>query len=291
MNHSMINSLVSMKGLQQKLDIIANNMANINTTGFKRQEATFHDVLTTTMSQPAAFQQAGRVSPLGLTQGWGAKISSIQTQMSQGSLKATDLQTDVAIEGDALFEIAIPGQDANGQPVLKPAWTRDGAFSLTASSVDPNNVYLTTKQGHAVLGVNNQPVRIPNYHKIKIAEDGTILAYSELTPGTPAIPAGQLKLVQVVRPQVLQQLGENMYTVPNTLDPALLGDVVRVVGTIPISPEEGKLAVRQGFVEQSNVNLADETTELMLTQRAFQLNAKALVSADNLMALTNSLRS
>jgi flagellar basal-body rod protein FlgG len=101
---------------------------------------------------------------------------------------------------------------------------------------------------------------------------------------------GRLKLVQMVRPQVLQQLGENLFTLPNAIDPAL-GEVVRVVGTDPNNPEADKLAVRQGFVEQSNVILADETTELMLTQRAFQLNAKALVSADNLMALTNSLRS
>ncbi|MDF2815785.1 MAG: flagellar hook-basal body protein, partial [Paenibacillus sp.] len=132
--------------------------------------------------------------------------------------------------------------------------------------------------------------RIPNYHKIKVEEDGNILAYSELEPGTPAIPMGRLKLVQMVRPQVLQQLGENLFTLPNAIDPAL-GEVVRVVGTDPNNPEADKLAVRQGFVEQSNVILADETTELMLTQRAFQLNAKALVSADNLMALTNSLRS
>jgi flagellar basal-body rod protein FlgG len=290
MNHSMINSLVSMKGLQQKLDIIANNMANINTTGFKRMEATFHDVLTTTMKQPTTFQQAGRMSPLGLTQGWGAKISSIQTQMSQGSLKVTDLQTDMAIQGDALFEIAIPGQDANGQPVFNPAWTRDGTFALNANSADPDNVYLTTKQGYAVMDINNQPVRIPNFHKIKIEENGTILAYSEQNPSAPAIPSGRLKLVQIVRPQILQQLGENMYSVPNTINVAL-GDVVRVIGTDANNPEADKLAVRQGFVEQSNVNLADETTELMLTQRAFQLNAKALISADNLMALTNSLRS
>ncbi|MDF2669104.1 MAG: flagellar hook-basal body protein [Paenibacillus sp.] len=290
MNHSMINSLVSMKGLQQKLDIIANNMANINTTGFKRTEATFHDVLTTTMNQPATFQQVGRVSPLGLTQGWGAKISSIQTQMSQGSMKATDLDTDMAIEGDALFEIAIPTVDADGLPAVKPAWTRDGTFSLNSRPGDPDNMYLTTKQGFAVLDINNQPVRIPNYHKIRVEEDGSILAYSELQPGTPALQIGRMKLVQMVRPQVLQQLGENMYTMPDTIDPAL-GDVVRVVGTDPFNPEADKLAVRQGFVEQSNVNLAEETTELMLTQRAFQLNAKALISADNLMALTNSLRS
>src|SRR5690606_23539714 len=105
---------------------------------------------------------------------------------------------------------------------------------------------------------------------------------SELEPSAPALQIGTLKLVQIVRPQVLQQLGDNMFTIPETIDPAL-GEVVRMVGIDPNNPEAEKLAVRQGFVEQSNVNLADETTELMLTQRAFQLNAKALMSADNLM--------
>ncbi|WP_127581150.1 flagellar hook-basal body protein [Paenibacillus koleovorans] len=290
MNHSMINSLVTMKGLQQKLDVIANNMANINTTGFKRAEVTFHDVLTTTMQQPAEFQQSGRMSPMGLTQGWGAKISSIQTQMSQGSLKETNLPTDIAIEGNALFEIAIQGVDENGLSVATPAWTRDGTFSLNARPEDPDNVYLMTKQGFAVLDVNDQPIRIPNYHKLKVTENGTVLATSEQDPSEPALEVGQLKLVQIVRPQVLQQLGDNLYTMPADIDPAL-GEIVRVVAADPNNPKAEQLAVRQGFVEQSNVTLADEMTELMLTQRAFQLNAKALASADNLMGLTNQLRS
>ncbi|MDF2715286.1 MAG: flagellar hook-basal body protein [Paenibacillus sp.] len=289
MNHSMINSLVSMQGLQQKLDIVANNMANINTTGFKRKEATFHDVLTTTMRQPDTFQQVGRLSPLGLTQGWGAKLSQIQTLMAQGSLQQTDLPTDLAIEGDALFEVTIPTVDGDGQPGQRTAWTRDGAFSLKAQPGDMENVYLTTQEGHLVLGTDDQPIRVPNYHRIKVETDGTIMAYNDFQPELPPVQAGSLKLVQVVRPQLMQNIGDNLYTIPDAIDPAL-GEVLRVVAFDGENPEAAKVKVQQGFVEQSNVNLTEEMTELMLTQRAFQLNAKALTSADNMMSLANSLR-
>ncbi|MDF2659225.1 MAG: flagellar hook-basal body protein [Paenibacillus sp.] len=289
MNHSMINSFVSMQGLQQKLDIISNNMANMNTTGFKRQEATFHDILTTTMRQPEAFQQAGRMSPLGLTQGWGAKLSQIQTILAQGSLKQTDSPTDLAIEGDALFEILIPSLDGDGEPVQRAAWTRDGAFSLKPQPGDTENVYLTTREGHLVLNANDEPIAIPNNRRITVESDGTISVYNDLQPDQPPVAAGQLKLVQVVRPQLLQQLGDNLYTLPDEIDPAL-GEVLRVAATDGQNPEAAKVKVHQGFLEQSNVNMAEEITELMLTQRAYQLNAKALTSADNMMSLANSLR-
>ncbi|GAA3412845.1 flagellar hook-basal body protein [Paenibacillus hodogayensis] len=289
MNHSMINSYVSMQGIQQKLDIIANNMANIGTTGFKRKEATFHDVLTTTMRQPDSFQQAGRLSPLGLTQGWGARIGQIQTLMAQGSFKQTDRPTDLAIEGDALFEVAIPGIGADGQPTRQTAWTRDGSFTLKELPDDQANVYLMTAEGHLVLGTDDQPIRIPNNYRLQIGADGAVTAYNDLDPGQPPVPAGALKLVQVVRPQWLENMGDNLYKLPDSVDPAL-GGVLRVVALDGANPEADKVSVRQGFLEQSNVNMTEEMTELMLTQRAFQLNAKALTSADTMMSLANTLR-
>ncbi|MDF2722028.1 MAG: flagellar hook-basal body protein [Paenibacillus sp.] len=289
MNHSMINSFVSMQGLQQKLDIIANNMANLNTTGYKRKEASFHDVLTTTMRQPETFQQAGRLSPLGLTQGWGAKLSQIQTLMAQGSLEQTDQPTDLGIEGDALFELLITTVDENGLPVQRTAWTRDGAFSLRQRQDDADNMYLTTQDGHLVMGNDDQPIRIPNGYRLKVESDGTVLAYSEAQADQPAVQVGGLKLVQVVRPQLLQQEGDNLYTLPATIDPAL-GEVIRVVAFDQANPEAATVKVQQGFLEQSNVDLTSEMTEMMMAQRAFQLNAKALTSADNMMALANTLR-
>lgn len=290
MNHSMINSLVSMQGLQQKLDVIAGNMANMNTNGYKRREATFHDVLTSALNQPESFRQPGRLTPLGMTQNWGAKLSQIQIQMSQGSLLQTDLSTDLAIEGDALFEVATGALDENGQAVAdRTGWTRHGAFSFKQLPGDLESVYLTTPEGYLVIGTDDQPIRVPNNHRIAIDPEGTVTAYNDRMPELPPVQAGQLKLVQVMRPQYLQSVGDHMFTLPDQMDPAT-GDVLRVIAFDGAQPEEIKVKIRQGFLEQSNVNLAEEVTELMTAQRAFQLNAKALISADSMMSLANSLR-
>jgi len=287
MNHSMINALVGMQGLQQKLDVIANNMANLNTTGFKKKEAIFHDVLTTTMRQPETFMQPGRLTPLGLTQGWGAKISQIRTVMAQGPLKETGQPTDLAIEGDAMFEIAVPTLDENGQPTVRQAWTRDGAFTLVPRPEDAENLHLVTAQGYPVVDVNGEPVRVPVNHSIKVDPDGTIFAYDDRAPDAAPFVVGQIRLVQVLRPQMLIHMGDNAYTLPDYIDPAL-EQVVRQLD--PNDPEVANVAVRQGFLEQSNVNVAEEMAELIAAQRAYQLNARALVSADNLMHLANTLR-
>ena len=105
MNNSMINSSVSMQSLQQKLDILSNNIANVNTNGFKKKEASFEDVLTNVKSQPEGFRQQGRFSPLGFNQGWGSKLVQIQTNLSQGPIQSTGNVTDFAIQGDGLFEV------------------------------------------------------------------------------------------------------------------------------------------------------------------------------------------
>lgn len=289
MNHSMINSMVSMNGLQQKLDIMANNMANINTTGYKRKEATFEDILTNLRQQPQGFQQAGRLSPLGFTQGWGAKLSQVTTNFAQGAMKDTGIPTDLAIEGNGLFKVSVAGGDPN-RPV-NTLFTRDGSFNLSVMENDTANVYLTTKEGHLVLDTNNNPISIPNGYKVAVSPEGVVSAYNGSTPEEGSEVRGQLNLVRVLRPQFLQQVGENLFTIPagaaanqqeidNILQPVAAG-----------SGLEQPIKVRQGFLEQSNVNLADEMTELMTVQRAFQLSSRALTSSDTMMNLANNLRS
>src|SRR5690606_15590220 len=96
---------VSMQAMQQKLDVIAHNIANVNTTGYKRREASFQDVLTSVYQQPPGFQQEGRLTPLGFTQGWGAKVGQIKLSMEQAALHTTGNPLDLGIEGNGLFEI------------------------------------------------------------------------------------------------------------------------------------------------------------------------------------------
>jgi flagellar basal-body rod protein FlgG len=288
MNHSMINAMVSMNGIQQKLDILANNMANVGTNGFKRKEATFEDILTNIKQQPQSFQKEGRLSPMGFNQGWGAKLSQVTTVFAQGTLKDTAIPTDIAIEGDGLFKIRVPDGDP-AQPA-NTLYTRDGAFNLSVIATDNENVYLTTKEGHLLLGADDNPIAIPNGEKFSVDADGNVLSYNGSSPEDGAVVRGQIGVVRILRPQFLQQVGDNLFTIPAgyAVNQQEVDAIVQPLNAG--SPLEKPIYVRQGFLEQSNVILADEMTELLNVQRAFQLSSRALTSSDTMMGLVNNLR-
>lgn len=289
MNSSMINAMVSMNGIQQKLDILANNMANLNTTGFKRKEATFEDILTNIKQQPQSFEREGRLSPLGFNQGWGAKLSQVSTIFAQGTVKDTGVPTDMAIEGDGLFKVRVPDGDP-AQPA-NTLYTRDGSFDLKVINGDDENVYLTTKEGNLVLGTDNNPIAIPNGEKFAVDPDGTVHSYSGSKPEEGSTDRGQISMVRILRPQFLQQVGDNLFTVPASLA-ANQEAIDAIVQPVENSSDlEKPITVRQGSLEQSNVNLTDEMTELLTVQRAFQLSSRALTSSDTMMGLVNTLRS
>ncbi|ULL19478.1 flagellar hook-basal body protein [Paenibacillus sp. H1-7] len=287
MNNSMINSSVSMHALQQKLDLVANNIANSNTTGYKRREASFQDVLTSVKQQPNGFQKLGRLSPLGYNQGWGAKLVQAQLNMAQGSLQATGNNLDVAVEGNGLFEINSVIRDANNNLTTQTVWTRNGSFQLSQSAdpADPD-LFLMTKEGNYVMGTDDNPIRIPENHTIKIEPNGTIMASDDADKTAPPIEVGQIKMVRVIRPQLLQQLGDNLYNLP--ADVANREEILQTVDAANnlVDP----ISVRQGFLEQANVTLADEMTDLLQVQKAFQLNSRAVTSSDTMMGLANGLR-
>lgn len=286
MNHSMINALVSMQAIQQKLDVIAHNIANVNTTGYKRREASFQDILTNVYHQPPGFQQAGRLTPLGFPQGWGAKIGQIELAMEQAALHTTGNPYDLGIEGDGLFEVRRDLLDENGQPMI--AWTRDGSFQLTYDPADTSSMVLATKLGDRVLSTTDEPIRIPVNHAIRIDEEGRVFATDNANPELEPQFVGQLKIIRAVRPQVLVNEGNNLFRLPAG---QAQDGVLEVVDIATNNANElRKIAIRQGFLEQSNVSLTDEMTELMTVQRAYQLNARAIASSDTMMGLTNNLR-
>jgi flagellar basal-body rod protein FlgG len=285
MNNSMINSSVSMHGLQQKLDMLANNIANANTTGYKRKEASFQDVLTSVKQQPRGFEKEGRLSPLGYNQGWGSRLVQAQLTMAQGSLQATEKPLDTAIEGNGMYEVNTFVRDANNTLIPQKAWTRNGSFELTPSG-DPASLLLTTKDGHYVIGTDDLPVQVPVNHKLTIQSDGKILAYDDADQTAPPIEVAQIKMVRVIRPQLLQQLGDNLFSLPAGL--ANPQDILQTVDETNNTVDP--ITVRQGFIEQSNVTLAEEMTELIQVQRAFQLNSRAVTSSDTMMGIANNLR-
>jgi flagellar basal-body rod protein FlgG len=286
----MINSSTALSSLQRRIDIIANNVANVNTNGYKRKEAVFQDILTSVRQQEASMQLPGRLTPLGFTEGWGSRLARQIVDFSQGSLVGTDNPTDLALEGEALFELAEPVLDAAGQPVLQDGvpvmettWTRDGSFMLSPIAGDPNNLVLTTRDGRLVLNAAGQPVTVPVHHRLVIDPTGQITAYNDRDE---AVALGQLRLVRVVRPQLLESVGENRYALP---EGTARGDVLEdLVGADAVT--QAGVAVHQGFLEQSNVDLTVEMTDLIAIQRAYQLNARALSSADTMMNLANNLR-
>lgn len=275
----MITASVSMGALQQKLDMLADNFANANTVGYKRKSAVFEDILTSLNPHVEDFNQAGRRTPLGFTQGWGSRIAAIQTDMSQGVLKQTGNVTDIAIEGNALFEVRTGG-DINGAR----AFTRHGPFQLMPDA--NGDRILVTNSGQQVVGNTGNGedfIRVPAGYELTVGTDGTLTAVGG--EGTTPINLGTLKLVQVTNSELLQAVADNLYGIPENVDPA---NVVRDVALLP-NGETG-ISVLQGFVEQSNVNMADEMTDLMIVQRAYQLSARALSSSEQMMGMANSLR-
>ncbi|OPH51348.1 flagellar biosynthesis protein FlgG [Paenibacillus ferrarius] len=287
MNNSMINSSVSMHSLQQKLDILSNNIANVNTNGFKKKEASFEDVLTNVKAQPEGFRQQGRFSPLGFNQGWGSKLVQIHTNLAQGPIQPTGNPTDFAIQGDGLFEVSVSTIDANGNPAFQPSWTRNGAFSLTPDTT--GGTVLSTKEGHFVTGIDGNPIHVPTGFRPVVESNGTVNGYNEQDATAAPIRIGQIKLVRVVRPQLLQDIGNNLYALPNGITAAEKANILQDLNG-GLDTSNNRVTLMQGFLEQSNVTLADEMTDLVIVQRALQLNSRAITSSDQMMNMANNLR-
>ncbi|SEJ24939.1 flagellar hook-basal body protein [Paenibacillus polymyxa] len=274
MNNSMIGAMVSMASVQQRLDLIADNIANVNTVGYKSKQGSFEDVLANVQQQPSTYLQNGRAMPLGYNLGYGVKTATIMKNMEQGPLKETGLPTDLAIQGNALFEI-----QGNGQK----AWTRDGSFHFIPDPNDNETMMLTTAEGYSVLDNNDVPVTAPAGSKVAINSDGELLIRAN---GTGAPTVGQrIKLMDVQRPEGLQQRDDNLFVLANGVTEADVFGAAGVAGAVPTD-----VSVRSGYLEESNVDLAGEMTDMMQVQRMYQMAARALTSSDTMMNLANNLR-
>ena len=199
--------------------------------------------------------------------------------LTQGPLKQTSLDTDVAIEGNALFEIRT-GASLNSDR----AFTRQGAFQLMPTG--NGDRLLVTDTGNPVVaddGGTDSLIEVPDGYDLNIAADGTLSAVN--ADHTETLDLGKLKLVEVLKPELLQAVADNLYGVPQNVNVA---DVVQAVAASPA--QSGGVAIRQGFLEQSNVNLVDEMADLVTVQRAYSLNSRALSSGDQMMQMATDLR-
>ncbi|MGZ9586295.1 flagellar hook-basal body protein [Paenibacillus marinisediminis] len=275
MNQSMIAASVSMSGLQRKMDVISDNVANVDTRGYKRKTASFSEVLTTAQQQLPEFALPGRATPLGYTDGYGSRLTSVMRDFSQGSFVQTNLPTDLALEGNGLFEVRTP----EGQ-----AYVREGDFQL--SPVNDEEAMLTTRDGYPVMSTDGTDIRIRKSYQMKIDEAGRVFEVNLAKNETNEV--GNIKIVQPVKPELLQQIENNLYTVPQGID---INTVIQQLDLTNI-PADGNvpLTVRQGVLENSNVSLTDEMTELIQAQRAYQMASRALSSGDAMWGLANSIR-
>ena len=254
----MIRSLwISKTGLeaqQLQMDVIANNLANVSTNGFKRARAVFEDLLYQTLRQPGAQSSQQTQLPSGLQIGTGARPVATERLFTQGNLQQTGNSRDVAIQGNGFFQVLLPDGTT--------AYTRDGSFHSDSQG------QLVTSSGFPVQPTITIP---PNALSITIAKDGTV---SVLTAGaaTP-VQVGNLQLAGFVNAAGLQAFGENLY-----LQTASSGTpTANTPGT------NGLGLLNQGFVETSNVNVVEELVNMIQTQRAYEINSKAIQTSDQML--------
>ncbi|TFW10252.1 flagellar basal-body rod protein FlgG [Oxalobacteraceae bacterium OM1] len=260
----MIRSLwISKTGLdaqQTQMDVISNNLANVSTSGFKRSRAVFEDLLYQTLRQPGAQTSQQTQLPTGLQLGTGVRPVATERLFTQGNLQQTGNDLDVAIEGNGFFQVLMP--DGTN------AYTRDGSFHTD------QNGQLVTSSGFPVQPAITVPA---NATKITIGRDGTVTAN---TPGSPAgTQIGTLQLVTFVNPSGLESKGQNLY-----VETSASGSPT---ANAPGSNGAGLLS--QGVVETSNVNVVEELVNMIQTQRAYEINSKAIQTSDQMLQKISQL--
>lgn len=278
MNIQMNSAASSMRELQKKIDTIANNIANVNTTGYKRQEANFADALVQSFEKQAGPLEVGRQTPNGIRIGAGATVSQIALRTNQGSAVQTGRELDFMITGEnGFFRVENGGNTY---------YTKNGSFQLTPDAAG-NQLNLVTSNGEAVLGANNQPITIDNdYDSITVNENGT-LNVTYKTAGKPA-DTFQLSIAEINRPDLLQKTGGNLYELPGTEAEQVASGTLQVLNLA--DGNDGTIRVGQGALEMSNVDLTTEMTELIATQRLLQSQSKAISFADDMRGLVNTIR-
>ncbi|CDH21857.1 flagellar basal-body rod protein FlgG [Xenorhabdus bovienii] len=239
---------------QTNMDVIANNLANVSTNGFKRQRAVFEDLLYQTERQPGAMSSEQTNLPSGLQIGTGARPVATERLHSQGNLAQTNNSKDVAIKGQGLFQIQMPDGTTG--------YTRDGSFQ-----VDQNG-QLVTASGFQVVPA----IIIPdNATKISIARDG-IVSINVQGQNAPQ-QVGQLTLTTFINESGLESVGENLYLETNS-------------SGVPVENApgiNGAGLLYQGYVETSNVNVAEELVNMIQVQRAYEINSKAVSTSDQML--------
>jgi flagellar basal-body rod protein FlgG len=260
MNPALRTSATGMAAQQTRTEVIANNLANVNTTGFKRSRAQFEDLLYQTMQGPTVLGSSESNTTPAIQVGRGTRLAAVQRLHSQGPLEATGRGLDVAIDGEGFF----PVQLANGTT----AYTRDGSFQISDQSV------LVTSEGYQIGAGIKIPSDVTN---ITISPTGIVSG--DKGAGTEAQELGRIELARFANPSGLQSIGQNLYTETPASGQAVTG----------YPQDDGMGRLIQGNLEGSNVEIVQEMVDMIAAQRAYELNSKAVKTAEEMSQTATQL--
>ena len=270
MMRSLWTAASGMRAQQTNVDTISNNLANVNTTGYKKETAEFKSLLYQTI-QAKTTSANGDIKPVGAQVGLGVKNSTITSIFKQGNITQTEVDTDFAIQGNGFFTI----QDLNGEVV----YTRNGSFNWATSET---GVILANSDGLPVLDMDGATIEFDteeyDVSKISIDADGRV-CYPDETGNAQELGI-QIGLVQFANPSGLEKQGGSLYRATEAS-----GE--------PVYENEGVLErsiVKQGYIERSNVQVVDEMVNLIVAQRAYEMNSKAITTSDEMMSQANQLK-
>jgi flagellar basal-body rod protein FlgG len=261
---AMYTAATGMQALETKLNVIAHNLANVNTTGFKKDRANFEDLFYQTERLPGAQDDGGGITPIGKQIGLGVQVAGVQSDFRQGSFRNTGRPLDVAIQGNGFFQV----RDPDGTTV----YTRAGTFTVNAQ----NQLVIAS----AGVGRLIEPqIGIPeNVEEISVQPDGRVMVRE---PGQQALTeAGRMQLAYFVNNEGLLKLGENLFAQTDASN----APVVDNPGS------QGMGILQSGGLESSNVEPVEELIDLITTQRSFELNSQAIQAGDELLQLIATLR-
>lgn len=262
---SLYTAASGMESLETKLDVIANNLANVNTVGFKRDRANFEDMFYRHYKLPGSIDAAGNLTATGISVGLGSEVSSTQTNFSQGTFQQSNNPLDLAIEGKGLFQV----EDPSGETL----YTRAGNFNINA---DGNLVVGSATTGRLVTPLINIPIEAAQ--EIAISSDGTV--QYKVAGQSQLVTAGQMQIAQFVNYDGLLKLGDNLYQETDASGPVTQGT----------PGQDGLGTIKQNYLESSNVDPVHELIDLITTQRAFELNSQVVQAGDQVMQLISNLR-
>jgi flagellar basal-body rod protein FlgG len=261
MIRSLWTSATGMQAQALNLDIISNNLANVNTSGFKKSRAEFQDLLYETIQPAGTLTSQDTEVPAGIQLGHGTRPSTVLKIFSQGNMENTQNELDLAIEGDGFFQITLPSGDTG--------FTRDGSFKLDSDG------RIVNSDGFIL----EPEIAIPSDSlSISVGMDGTVsvLQAGENTPSE----IGTIELARFVNPAGLISMGRNLFMTSEAS-----GD--EMTGT---AGQDGLGTLAQGFLEMSNVSVVDEMVNMITAQRAYESNSKAIQAADDMLQLANNVK-